>query len=74
MILLIMFILVVVPVNKGFCMCAQNLLLAPTLLPTIHELDLFKSVLVNVFYVSQVCFDWSISVSPVSCSGVSSPF
>lgn len=53
MILLIMFILVVV-VNKVFCMHAQNLLPVPTLLPTIHELDLFKSVLVKVFYVSQV--------------------
>lgn len=52
MILLIMFILVVV--NKVFCMHAQNLLPVPTLLPTIHELDLFKSVLVKVFYVSQV--------------------
>lgn len=54
MILLIMFILVVVVVNKVFCMHAQNLLPVPTLLPTIHELDLFKSVLVKVFYVSQV--------------------
>lgn len=51
-----MFILlvVVVVVNKVFCMHAQNLLPVPTLLPTIHELDLFKSVLVKVFYVSQV--------------------
>lgn len=54
MILLIMFILLVVVVNKVFCMHAQNLLPVPTLLPTIHELDLFKSVLVKVFYVSQV--------------------
>lgn len=54
MILLIMLILVVVVVNKVFCMHAQNLLPVPTLLPTIHELDLFKSVLVKVFYVSQV--------------------
>lgn len=55
MILLIMFIfVVVVVVNKVFCMHAQNLLPVPTLLPTIHELDLFKSVLVKVFYVSQV--------------------
>lgn len=54
MILLIMFILVVVVVNKVFCMHAQNLLPVPTLLTTIHELDLFKSVLVKVFYVSQV--------------------
>lgn len=49
-----MFILLVVVVNKVFCMHAQNLLPVPTLLPTIHELDLFKSVLVKVFYVSQV--------------------